>query len=235
VILGADPAPMGTVKDAIALFGARKVIFPPRLIALTVFLLMVLIANKAICAWGCQVGTLQDFLFRINRDKNDKPVIRQIKLPFLFTNSVRIVFLSIFTSAAFIWAFDIVEPIDPFKVFKPAKLTGIGWTFIGLLCIASIFIYRPWCHMFCPFGLVGWLVEKVAFFKVRVDYKMCIGCEICVNACPSTVMNSILKRDKVIADCFSCGSCIEVCPAKAITFSAGKRILPPPGKFSDKR
>jgi hypothetical protein len=38
VILGSDPSPMGTVKDAVVLFGARGVLFPPRLIAFGVFL-----------------------------------------------------------------------------------------------------------------------------------------------------------------------------------------------------
>ncbi len=69
---------MGTIKDAIALFGAKGVIFPPRMIALTVFLLLVVLANKFICAWGCQVGTLQDLIFRLNRNKLDtKGSLRQ--------------------------------------------------------------------------------------------------------------------------------------------------------------
>ena len=58
---------MGTVKDAIALYGAQGVIFPPRLIALTLFLIMVLLANKFICSWGFHLGTLQDLIFRLNR------------------------------------------------------------------------------------------------------------------------------------------------------------------------
>lgn len=234
VILGADPAPMGTVKDAIALFGAEKVIFPPRMIALTVFLLMVLIVNKGICAWGCQLGTLQDFLFRLNRNKKDKPVIRQIKLPFIVTNTVRILFFSVFILIAFLLMYDIVDPIDPFKLFKPAKLAIGGWIFASIILATSLFIYRPWCHLFCPFGLVGWLVEKIALFKIKVDYNLCTGCEACARACPSSVMNTILKRETVIADCFSCGSCVEVCPVNAISFSTGKRALPPPEKFSGK-
>ena len=52
VILSADPSPMGTVKDAIHLYAVEGVVFPPRLIALTVFLLTVFLANKFICSWG---------------------------------------------------------------------------------------------------------------------------------------------------------------------------------------
>ena len=46
VIMGSDPSPMGTVKDAIHLYGSSRAIFSPRMIALTVFLLIVFVANK---------------------------------------------------------------------------------------------------------------------------------------------------------------------------------------------
>jgi Pyruvate/2-oxoacid:ferredoxin oxidoreductase delta subunit len=233
VILGADPGPMGTIKDAIVLFGTHKVIFPPRMIALLLFLVMVFIANKFICSWGCQAGTFQDLLFRINRNKKDEPIIKQYKIPFFISNLIRIAFFITFTTVAFVWAFDIVEVIDPFKLFKPGKLNTIGWIFIGAMLFSSLFVYRPWCHLFCPFGLIGWLVEKISIFRIVVDYKKCIGCEQCAKTCPSTVMESILKRNKVIADCFSCGSCIEVCPADAIEFKKGKRQKPPEGKFEN--
>lgn len=62
VALGSDPNPMGPVKDAVVLFGEHGVLFIPRLIALVVFVALVVLANKFICAWGCQLGTFQDFL-----------------------------------------------------------------------------------------------------------------------------------------------------------------------------
>lgn len=232
ILLGSDPSPMGTVKDAIALYGAKGVIFLPRMIALTVFLLLVFLANKFICSWGCQLGTLQDLVFRLNRNGRDtNGIMRQYHPPFLWTNAIRIAFFLIFTLAAFVWATDLVEPIDPFKLYKPAALTIGGGIFIGLTLIASLFVYRPWCQFFCPFGLVGWLLEKISLFKIIVNHETCIGCRSCERACPSTVMGAILKRDKVIPDCFSCGTCIEVCPTDSIRLAAGKRSRPPEGKF----
>lgn len=232
VILGADPAPMGTVKDAVALYGANRVVFPPRMIALAVFLLMVVIANKSICAWGCQAGALQDLGFRINRDGKGKAILRQYRIPFVVSNSIRAASFLIFVAVAFTWALDLIDPIDPFKVFHPQKLGIIGAAFVGALLLASLFVYRPWCHLLCPFGLLGWLAERKSLFRIRVDYSKCIACEACTKACPSPVMEAILKRDKTIPDCFSCGSCIEVCPVDAIRFSIGRRELPPEGKFT---
>ena len=232
IILGSDPSAMGTVKDAITLYASKGVIFPPRIIALTVFLLMVLVANKFICSWGCQAGVLQDMIFRLNRNEKDtKGLIRQYKPIFLVTNTFRILFFGVFTLAAFLWSVDIIEFIDPFKVYKPAALGAAGIGFVGLLLVSSLFIYRPWCHLFCPFGLVGWLVEKISIFKIKVNYDTCISCEACAMACPSTVMNAILKQEKVIPDCFACANCIYVCPTDSVSLGAGKRSVPPEGKF----
>lgn len=232
VVLGSDPSPMGTVKDAIVLLGSKGVIFPPRLIAFGVFLLMVVIANKFICSWGCQLGTLQDLIFRLNRDRDDrKGLFRQFKVPFVLSNGVRITFFAAIIAGAFIWATDIVEGIDPFKVFKPEVLGLAGMVFVGAILVLSLFTYRPWCHFFCPFGLAGWVAEKVSLFKIHVNYDKCIACGQCEKACPSTVMGAILKRDRVIPDCFACGVCIETCPVQAIALKAGRRDKPPQEKF----
>jgi len=232
VILGSDPSPMGTVKDAVVLLGTQRVLFPPRLIAFFVFILMVVLANKFICSWGCQLGTLQDVIFRFNRDAKDrKGLLKQFKVPFIISNTVRVFFFVALTAAAFIWSTDIVEQIDPFKVFKPQVLGLAGIVFVGLILGMSLFIYRPWCHFFCPFGLVGWLVEKASIFKISVDYNKCISCEACAKACPSTVMDAILRRDRIIPDCFSCGTCVEVCPEGAVSFRSGKRDIPSHDKF----
>jgi Pyruvate/2-oxoacid:ferredoxin oxidoreductase delta subunit len=233
VILGSDPSPMGTVKDAVVLFGTKGVIFPPRMIALTIFLVMVFLANKFICSWGCQFGTLQDTIFRLNRSENDKTgMFFQIKLPFAVTNTIRIATFCALTIVAFAWGFDIIGAVDPFKIYKPSVVAIYGWIFIGAILVAGLFVYRPWCHLFCPFGLVGWLVEKMSIFKIHVDYDTCIACEACAKACPSSVMEAILKRErKTIPDCFACATCIGICPTNSISLKSGKRTTPPEGKF----
>lgn len=232
IILGSDPSPMGTVKDAITMYAIQKALFIPRFVALTVFLTLVVVLNKFICSWGCQLGTLQDFIFRLNRNKQDtKGIIRQYKVPFVVSNSIRIVFFALFTLIAFIWSFDLIEYFDPFKLFHPQVVNLAGWLFLAVILAGSMFVYRPWCHFFCPFGLVGWLFEKLSIVKIKVDYEKCVACNACSKACPSMVMDSILKQDKTIPDCFSCINCINVCPEEAISFSTGKRQQVPEGKF----
>ena len=236
IALGSDPSAMGTVKDAIHLYANEGVIFPPRMVAFTIFLITVLIANKYICSWGCQVGALQDLIFRLGRNAKDtKGVLPQYKPPFALTNTVRVAFFILFILVAFMWGADMIDPIDPFKVYKPAALAAGGIFFLIALLVGSLFVYRPWCHFFCPFGLIGWLVEKISVFRIKVNYDTCIACEACARACPSTVMGAILKRDRVIPDCFACATCLDVCPTDSITFGAGRRQLPPAGHFDKKK
>jgi polyferredoxin len=126
---------------------------------------------------------------------------------------------------------DIIEPVDPFKIYKPAVLAWTGAVAVELLFLASVFVYRPWCHLVCPFGLAGWLVEKISIFKIKVYYDTCIACEACARACPSSVMDAILKQDRTIPDCFSCANCVDVCPTDSVSLAAEKREKVPEGKF----
>lgn len=223
IILGADPSPMGTIKDAIVLWGKEHVIFPPRLVAFAVFTLSVILANKFICSWGCQLGTLQDLIFRINRNSADtEGLTRQWKPPFALTNSIRIatfIALCFFAIAA---GTDIIAPVDPFRIYSPMRLGVIGAGFALLMLISSLFIYRPWCHFFCPFGLTGWLFERISVNKIRVNRKTCVSCGECAKACPSMAMEAILRKCSMKPDCFSCGTCQGVCPTKSIYF--GRKI-----------
>ena len=232
VILGNEPSPLNTLTDTIALLGQKGSIFPPRAVVLTVFLVIVVLANKFICAWGCQFGTLQDLLFRLNRDRDERSILRQVKLPFAATNTVRAVVFVLFTVLALGWGLDSIAPVNPFKISMPAAVTTGGGVLLGLLLLSALFGHRPWCHLFCPFGFVGWLAEKASIFKVQVNYDTCIACKQCATACPSTVMGRILERNGTVPDCFSCGTCMNVCPTKSISFRSGKRSLAPAGKFS---
>ncbi len=224
VALGSDPSPMGTVKDAVYLLTAHKTVFMPRLIALTVFLATVVVANKFICSWGCQFGLLQEFLFRLNRQKFDRRgIMRQYRVPFVVSNSIRILVFVAMTAIGLLWALDIVGLVDPFKIFAPAAMTIAGVVFVALVLALSLFVYRPWCHFACPFGLVSWLFEKLSIFRIKVDYNKCDACGLCERACPSNVMSAILRGDKrTIPDCFSCASCIDSCPQDAIAFTSSR-------------
>lgn len=224
ILLGSDPSPMGTVKDAIVLYGAERTIFPPRLVAFLIFTLLVIVGNKLICGWGCQLGTLQDWLYQIS------PVKKKIKMPFAVTNGIRIMVFVAFTVSAFMIPFDFIGPIDPFKIFAPTHLTKVSVAFISVLLLISLFFYRPWCTLACPFGLTGWLAERFSWFRIRWNQGKCIQCGACRHICPTGHTIHLLDGDKTKADCYSCAACLSVCPTKALEYdrhSARETVILP--------
>jgi hypothetical protein len=65
--------------------------------------------------------------------------------------------------------FDMIGAIDQSGVFKPSVSAVYGWICIGEVLVAGPFVYRPWRHFFRPFGLVGWVLEKISGFEIEVN------------------------------------------------------------------
>jgi polyferredoxin len=221
IVLGAEPSPMRAIKTFIVYYGRYHTLTRPAVGGLVLFLLIgVIIANKFICSWACQFGTLQDFLFRLFRDHKDRQgMIPQKKVPFWLSNTIRLLFCFSVIVSAVLFLFDVLNAINPFNIFHPQLLTLYSAISLVILLLSSMIVYRPFCHFFCPFGLLGWICEKVSFYKIRVNPEICTNCKACEKACPSNAMQGILaKKTFTKADCFSCGTCISACPVKAISF-----------------
>jgi len=213
VWLGVEPNAPGTVKDGLVLYGAEGVIFRPRLIAFIGFLLMSIIGNKVFCGWGCHFGTLQDLAWQ--------PKTKKYKPAFWVSNTVRIGFLAAVAAAALGLGADIMEPVDPFRIFRFSAATAVAVA--ALILVAGVWIYRPWCTFFCPFGLVSWVGERVSIWRPRVNHDTCIDCKACERACPTHSMEGNRARRRLYQDCFACGACVRTCPVSAVKWA----IRPP--------
>jgi len=143
------------------------------------------------CSWGCPLGALQESLHNI-------PVFRRFKKNHKFSFSasiaVRITVYLIF----FLLLFDILNinqggpgsvfyhHFNLFKVFDPYELALFTLLLVPAFFLASFFIFRPFCHTICPFGLWAWLSEKAALYKVKkVNPSACVDCRMCEKACPT--------------------------------------------------
>ena len=200
---GLNPNPVFSVRNLLMVVLVKHQLLLPVVAMLVILLLMVWVSNKSICGWGCQLGLLQDLLHRVPLPK--------WKPPFWLSNGVRIVAFVALVVGLAVTGLDWIGVIDPFQLFSFSFTLGIA-LFSAVVLVASMFIYRPWCHFLCPFGLLGWLVEQVSLFRPRINREACKECQLCVKACPSQAMADFYAGKKIHADCFACGACIEACP-----------------------
>ena len=58
-------------------------------------------------------------------------------------------------------------------------------------------------------------------YRPEVDREKCVGCEECVNVCPSDVFELQDGKSVVVDEdnCVGCESCVEVCEEGAITIT----------------
>ncbi len=202
---GLNPNPVASLRTLLSSTLVRQQLVIPVAIMLTLLLVAVWVSNKSICGWACQLGLLQDLLYRAPLPK--------WKPPFWLANGVRILALLGLVGGLLVSGLDWIGVIDPFQLFS----FNFTWAIAGfsfLVLVASLFIYRPWCRFLCPFGLVGWLVEQVSLLRPRIDRDLCKKCKLCVKACPSGAMADFYADAKIHADCFACGACIAACPQR---------------------
>ncbi|MCP4651894.1 MAG: 4Fe-4S dicluster domain-containing protein [Candidatus Omnitrophica bacterium] len=225
VILGATPNPMESIVKLFKLFNGME--GDPKVLAMSflLFTLFSLIGSKFICSWGCQLGALQESIFNI-------PIFKKkyaFKMPFFISLSVRLVLFTAFIFLLFgigyrvvhgIKNFVIYHHVNYFKIFNLHDLATIALYTLPILFVVSLFIYRPFCQFICPFGLYSWLLENIAFKKIKIIEDKCIKCTKCVEACPTQAMKEIYekKRKHFLPDCWSCGACMEACPTDAIEY-----------------
>jgi len=217
-ILGKTSNPMETsVRLIKALFSME---LSTSILLFIFFIGLSILGNKLICGWACPLGALQELLYYVSRWLN----IRRLHLSFRRINTIRI---SLFCIFLFILAlsrtnFSIYHYINPFDLFDfYFRPITVLITIVGVLTL-SLFFYRPFCRLFCPFGLISWFFERISLFKVRIDKQACKQCKSCLEVCPTGALQSKVMKEKWGPDCFSCGRCLNVCSFAAIRYERKK-------------
>jgi ferredoxin len=219
--LGKSPNPMeGFVKVLKSLVG----LYPDPMVKLTAlffFLGLAVVGNKLICGWACPFGALQELIYNIPGLGR----LKRRKLPFVFSNIIRVILFVVMLLFLFglIGAgkgLIIYHYINPFNLFSlDFECIGVVITVIVAL-IGSLFVYRPFCHIICPFGLISWLFERFSITRVKIDYDKCIQCGACSRECPSDAAKDRVDLKTWQADCFSCARCLKVCAKDAIRYES---------------
>ncbi len=218
--LGKSPNPM---EGAVKVFKSMVGLYPDpgtKVIAFLFFVLLAVVGNKMICGWACPFGALQELIYSL-------PILRRIKqkkLPFVWTNTIRAgLFLTML-----VFLFGIIggrkgtviyHYVNPFNLFNlDFESLSILLTVIITL-LGSLIIYRPFCQLICPFGFISWIAEQFSIYRVRIDRDKCTQCGVCIKACPLEAAKGRVAGNRLPADCFSCARCLNVCPVDAIQYN----------------
>jgi polyferredoxin len=211
--MGLHPSPVCAItKPFMFLSGGGQVpiIFLTILAFIAVFSL---VGNKLFCGWACPIGAIQELFNHIPLPKKFK-----IMLPFMVTNPIRITIFLAFITLVFTLGLSIYDYFNPFH-FLHWRFEALAVVILLATLTASVFIFRPFCYVFCPIGLFTWLLEHFSLVKVKVNRHICKDCNLCIKKSSCPAVQSILDEKRFHPDCFACGRCIGVCPEKALRFA----------------
>jgi polyferredoxin len=174
------------------------------------------VGNKLFCGWVCPLGAIQEIPQRIKLSKRLREKIR-ITLPFRVTNAIRVVIFAVFVAVVFTAGASVYDYFNPFEFFhwKFGVTAVIAMT---VTLVAAVFVFRPFCYIACPIGLLTWLIEHVSFARIRVDKDECNMCEACIKLTNCPAVGPTLEGRRSRPDCHACGQCVAACPQDALRF-----------------
>lgn len=70
--------------------------------------------------------------------------------------------------------------------YLPAFVTRVAFEVIGIALAVPLRDKRVFCKCVCPVGLPMKPAAHVSLMRVACDYDRCVGCRVCLRACPWT-------------------------------------------------
>jgi ferredoxin len=168
---------VGSLQNVtLALFQPGYAIPISALLFFIIPLVYTLFFGRTFCAGVCPLGAIQDIV--VLKPIEIKPWLQKTLgiIPFVYLG---LAILYAATASDFI-----VCRYDPFIGIY--RLDGTFTMFLigGIFLLVGVFIARPYCRFFCPYGvLLNW-VSRFSKKHIAITPSSCIQCKLCENSCP---------------------------------------------------
>jgi ferredoxin len=185
-----------------------------------------LLFGAMFCGYLCPLGSVQEWVGRLGkkmlgRRYNRFPSGKLDRLLGCLRYGM-LILIVVQTTRAVSLVFSRFDPYYALFHFWMGDVFLSGILVLATVLLLSLFVERPWCRWFCPFGALLGLMQRFAPWKVSRDPDTCSSCGRCTRVCP---MRIPVHREARVIDtrCNRCGRCIDACPAHALSLSWGER------------
>lgn len=202
-------APMLPLQLQTILMGNVKQIeapLPLAIVVLVVFIVLAFAFGRSFCGHVCPIGTIQELIYLL---PSKKMKISNKAITIVF----RLIFSIAFVILAVAFSIGLLKYLGVKDFFHLDTASVFFWVFLAIAFI-SIFLYRPFCRLACPYGVLLSLAVIKGRFKLKRN-ENCINCKKCIEACPTNEVGwTDLKQE-----CYMCYRCKEICPVDGMEYT----------------
>ncbi len=178
---------VGSIQNIVlAIFDPSYVLPITALLFFLIPLIVTLFYGRTFCAAVCPLGAIQDLI-----------AFKPIELP-KWLQKVLGLIPYLYLGLAVLYAATKTEFLicryDPFVGIFRFDATFEMLLLGGLFLIIGVFVARPYCRFFCPYGVIlGWM-STFSKTHMSITPAECIQCKLCANSCPFGAINEPVEE-----------------------------------------
>ena len=187
-VFTACPCPVGMFQNIAASIADGSPVALGVLLLFVVPLVCALLFGRIFCAASCPLGAVQEILHW-----------KTVQVPRPLDAVLRMLPIVLFLLFTVMAASGMVFPLCYYDPYLPLFLMSFTMPFALLTVVfllLGLFVSRPFCRYFCPYGVLLRFFALFAMTKPQITRKTCINCKLCEQGCPN---GAIIPPEKAVS------------------------------------